>query len=250
MQETVKQRLIRFIKYKNLSQKRFEQAANLSNGYINSLRKSPTGTKIQSIIEAFPDLNQYWLLTGEGEMLNSDVSPTAASTMEEYTTTKNGIPFFKRQDGQLVMEVPVVQIEALGSPADEYASLIYDHEGEKSLFEVDDVHHGKYFAFRINGDSMDDGSRRSFEKGDIVLVRELERDEWMPRLRFNDWPFWVIVFGNCVRIKQIIAQDKETGAITLHSLHPSPEYTDFTLQLDQVARLFNVVQHIPHPNKF
>ena len=57
------------MKYKGISQKKFEIAANLSNGYINSLRKSPSAAKLQNIIGAFPDLNRDWLLTGEGEML-------------------------------------------------------------------------------------------------------------------------------------------------------------------------------------
>lgn len=94
---------------------------------------------------------------------------------------------------------------------------------------------------------MDDGSRRSFENGDTVIVRELPRDEWAPKLRIKDWPFWVVVWNNCVRVKQIVSQDETAGTITLHSLNPSPEYTDFTLSLDDVSRLLNVIRHIPHP---
>ena len=112
------------------------------------------------------------------------------------------------------------------------------------LFIVDTVHHGMYVAFKVEGDSMDDGTRDSFESGDIVLVRELARDKWLPRLHFRDWPYWVIVFGNNVRIKQIIDQD-DAGNITLHSLNPSPEYTDFKLNLDEIFRLFNVIQKVP-----
>jgi phage repressor protein C with HTH and peptisase S24 domain len=69
---SVKERLIRYIKYKRLSQRKFEEAANLSNGYINSLRHAPSATKLQSILDAFPDINHVWLLTGEGEMLNEE----------------------------------------------------------------------------------------------------------------------------------------------------------------------------------
>lgn len=250
MQQTVKQRLVQYLKHIGIGQNKFEEKAGIATGYISHLQNTPGPQQLAKILNAAPNLNRVWLLSGDGEMLNSDVSQVAVSQMEEYTTTKNGVKFLKKQDGKLVMEVPIVPIEVLGSPSDEYATIINDGTAEKTLFEVDSVHHGKYYAFRVNGDSMDDGTRRSFERGDIVLVRELDRDEWMPRLRFNDWPFWVVVFGNNVRIKQIIRQNEETGAITLHSLNPSPEYTDFTLQLSQISRLFNVVQHIPHPNKF
>ena len=69
MEETVKHRLLFFIKEKGLSQKRFEETAHLSNGYINNLKASPSSAIIQKILYAFPDLSQSWLLTGEGPML-------------------------------------------------------------------------------------------------------------------------------------------------------------------------------------
>lgn len=174
---------------------------------------------------------------------NSDVVPVRKSELEEYTETKAGMKFFTREDGQLVMRVPIVPIAAMGSPDDEFAEIIREHEEDTVTIVVDAVHHGKYVAFRIDGDSMDDGSRSSFERGDIVVARELDRDKWLPRLHIRDWPYWVIAFGNCVRIKQIIAQDETT--ITCHSLNPSPEYCDFTLHFKDIYRLFNVIKKIP-----
>ena len=174
----------------------------------------------------------------------SDVTPLRPAKIEPFTETKSGNKIMKREDGKLLMQVPLLPVRALGSPADEFAALINDEDVEKMLFIVDTVHHGRYVAFKVEGDSMDDGTRDSFESGDIVLVRELARDKWLPRLHFRDWPYWVIVFGNNVRIKQIIEQD-DAGNITLHSLNPSPEYTDFKLNLDEIFRLFNVIQKVP-----
>ena len=249
MERTVKERLVAYLKHKRLGQNKFEATAGLSNGYISNLKSTPGADKLTKIFNAAPDLNKDWLLTGEGEMLSrSDVTPVALpdnDTAEEYFVTTNGTRYLKRDDGQLLMEVSVVPIAALGSPDDEFAEINNHHTEEKLLIEVDSIHHGRYFAFRVEGDSMDDGTRRSFEAGDTVIVRELPRDEWMPKLHLRDWPFWVVVFNNCVRIKQIIRQDPDNGDITLHSLNPSPEYTDFTLPLSSISRLFNVVRHQP-----
>lgn len=67
---TIKSRLLAFLAYLNIGQSKFEKAVGLSNGYINSLRNSPSAEKLQMIIEAFPQLNRDWLLTGNGDMIN------------------------------------------------------------------------------------------------------------------------------------------------------------------------------------
>lgn len=247
MEETVKERLIKYLEYKKIGRNKFENAAGLSLGYITKLKNAPRPERLVGILHAAPDLNRVWLLTGEGPMLNnSDVTPIELpdnASAEEFTVTANGTRFLKRHDGQLLMEVATVPIAALGSPEDEYATINENYGDEKLLVEVDGVHHGKYFAFHVEGDSMDDGTRRSFEAGDTVIVRELPRDEWAPKLHIRQWPYWVICWGNNVRIKQIVGQDDDM--ITLHSLNPSPEYCDFTLRLAEVSRLFNVIQVQP-----
>lgn len=118
------------------------------------------------------------------------------------------------------------------------------------IMGMEEVHHGRYIAFRVKGDSMDNGTRRSFEDGDILLCRELDRDDWMPRLHIDRWRFWVVCWGNNVRLKEIVSQDSETGSITLHSLNPSPEYTDFTLTLDEIHHLYYVIQKKPKKQNF
>jgi transcriptional regulator with XRE-family HTH domain len=75
MEHSVKQRLMQFLKYKKLSQGKFERACNLSNGYINNFKNSIGAEKLQNIFSAFPELNKDWLLSGEGEMLVSE-TPT------------------------------------------------------------------------------------------------------------------------------------------------------------------------------
>lgn len=252
MENTVKQRLIRFLKYKGLSQKKFETALGFANGYVNNISRSIGGDKIKVIEEHYPELNTRWVLFGEGEMLNSsDLSPKLVQDKKIYSTNRHGVRFYIQEDGELLMQVPVVPFDALGSMADDYTDLVASREeGQTKMFPVDAVHHGKYFAFVVDNDSMDNGTRDSFQKGDTVLVRELDRQDWKPSFHLNKWRFWVICFGNNIRIKEIVSQDMEAGTITCHSLNPSPEYTDFSLSLDNVSRIFNVIQVLPKPRTF
>jgi hypothetical protein len=70
---TVKERLIQYLLYKNISQGAFEKRVGLGNGYINNISRSPSDKVLQRItqVEEFSDLNLVWLRMGEGEMLKS-----------------------------------------------------------------------------------------------------------------------------------------------------------------------------------
>lgn len=247
MENTVKQRIMKFYKRLGLSQRAFERTCGLSIGYVNNISKGIGAEKMQMILNAFPQLSQQWLLTGEGNMLTTESDVTEQPIAEEgelVTTNTHGVSYY-RVGGKLMARVPLMKFSAYGSSPDDWADLTADRDDvETIMVEVDRVSRGKYVVFSVDNDSMDDGTRTSFEAGDKIYVRELDRSDWMPRLRFETWPYWVVAFGNCIRLKQIIAQD-DKGNITLHSLNPSPEFTDFTLQLDEVSHLYNVIRKIP-----
>lgn len=83
-EDSVKQRLLAFMKYKKLSQSRFEKMVGLSNGYINSLRHSPSADKLSIILKTFPEVNRTWLLTGEGSMLSQPATSSPRSPVPVY----------------------------------------------------------------------------------------------------------------------------------------------------------------------
>ena len=89
METTVKERLVKFLKYKGLSQKKFEETVGLANGYVNNIRRSVTSEKLQQIVRCFPDLNKAWLLTGEGEMLLPQKESTTAITDNSTSVAGN-----------------------------------------------------------------------------------------------------------------------------------------------------------------
>lgn len=74
METTVKERLIEYLKYRNIGQNKFEKMAGISNGYISNTKGSIGTSVLTRIIDACPDLNKNWLLSGEGEMLKATQS--------------------------------------------------------------------------------------------------------------------------------------------------------------------------------
>lgn len=89
--ETVKERIIAYIKDMGISQKRFEETVGVSNGYVNNVKASPSSTVLQKIFCAFPDINRDWLLTGEGPMLVSDLPGSVhQQSSGDYSPNVNG----------------------------------------------------------------------------------------------------------------------------------------------------------------
>lgn len=73
MENTVKERIMIFLAFKEMKPATFERLCGLSNGTLKQMKNEPRLSNIEKILETFPELNREWLLTGEGEMLNNTV---------------------------------------------------------------------------------------------------------------------------------------------------------------------------------
>lgn len=123
MEESMKQRLMRFIKSQNLSQGKFERMCGMSNGYLCNIKQSIGSSKIQSIAMAFPQLNTEWLLTGTGDMLNEGyttfdpvgvATPTAPTAMAE-TEKEVVLLKAKLEEKEKMIELLKQQLEELNN---------------------------------------------------------------------------------------------------------------------------------------
>ena len=220
METTVKERLIQFLSYKKIGQKKFAETCGLSAGYVNAIRKSIQPDKISKIAMQFPELNTGWLLTGNGEMLNSsEIKPVS------------NVEF---------LNIPFLPIHAQGG----YGRGYGDHEYIESLptypVIVDKNYKGKYRVFEVDGDSMDDGTRNAIYNGDKILCREVKRELWTSKLHYKDWYFVICMKNDGITIKQITAHDVEKAIIRCHPLNPI--FDDFEVDLNEVAELYNVIK--------
>lgn len=87
----VKKRINIFIDYKGIPIKKFEEKCGLSNGYISSMRKGFGETKLNNVLNAFPELNREWLLYGEGEMLKSPVQEARGDNNTQISGNSNNV---------------------------------------------------------------------------------------------------------------------------------------------------------------
>lgn len=119
MEQTVKERLIQFIKYKGLSQRKFEIEVGLSNGYINNIRNGIGSAVLQKLLCKFPDLSQNWLINGYGEMIKPEIE-----------LGEDGKPYIKKEEvkdrrtvDELKNEIRVLN-DRVGSLIDQNKKLI------------------------------------------------------------------------------------------------------------------------------
>lgn len=68
----MKERLIKFLEYLKMEDK-FVQNVGLSSTFINNLGDCINLKKLQKILTVYPQLNERWLLIGEGNMIRESI---------------------------------------------------------------------------------------------------------------------------------------------------------------------------------
>lgn len=249
METTINERIKAIVDASGKSVRAYAEFSGLAQTTLNDCIKGVTEPKfgfIDKIITAEPTISPDWLLMGRGDMFRSEnnvvnLQSAATQDQEPYFVNSSGVKYFEMPNGRFRMRVPLVPVKAHAKYVDEYRDAEFMNDLEEVEFIVDKIGLGRYYAFEIKGDSMDDGSKRSICDKDIVLARELSSDYWRNKLHNDEYPFWVIILDNTIVCKQIVAQNVEVCEITCHSLNPSPEYADFYLSLNDVRQLCNIV---------
>jgi hypothetical protein len=156
---------------------------------------------------------------------------------------KNGNKFIELPNGQYYMLMPLAEFNIQAGFLSTYQDVDFLMDLSQHGILVDKPVQGRYVAFRVNGDSMDDGSSAAITRNSIVSTRELQRHLWKGKLRYRDFPYWVIYTtqSKMPLLKEIIEHNVDEGTITCHSLNDSPEFTDFTLHMNDIQALFYVI---------
>lgn len=97
---------------------------------------------------------------------------------------------------------------------------------------------GKYLVIRVDGDSMDDGTKRSISDGDELLIKERDLSE----NNLDVLPIKTALFVLTTRegnvVKQIKEINKDGGYITLHSFNT--KFEDYKVAIEDIFQIFIV----------
>lgn len=204
MEETVKERLERFISAKQISKREFERRISVSNGYINGLKYTPKPKVLEKIILQFPELSRGWLLTGEGDMLNEplgDVNVADGFPLYNIEASANLVSLF---DGNGDVKNVVGRLLIPNAPKCDGAIYVRGDSMEPLLKSGDII---AYKSLPCENSSILYGEMYivDFEVGgeDFVAVKFLHRsdkgEEWVKLTSYNDFYEPKDIHLSCVR---------------------------------------------------
>ncbi|WP_297627935.1 S24 family peptidase [uncultured Rikenella sp.] len=199
------ERIYQFAEYNGIKISEFSKLIGVSNGYLakQKANNANVGSHIlEKIVSKYPVINAGWLLTGQGEMLKSDIP--ASMIVPEPVSVQIEPP------AENHTAVPVVDIEAaagFGAPNAEHmdkSQMIYLPKG---------ILRGKAdrLCIKVVGDSM----APTLYNNSRVVVRRLHESEWE---HVRNGEIYVITNreGNTF-IKRIENRLHQDGTITLRS---------------------------------
>ncbi len=224
--QTVKERLIAFLKHEKISQKKFAESIGVSTGFVNAIRVSISPVTLSKIQSAYPILNIEWLITGEGEMLRDSNAKEVGGV---YTAISGD------DDVVMVDYVPVSAcapfLESLsGSSYWEEKFPIVPMGNERNDIE-------KLKIFEVEGDSM----YPTLVSGALILAKEIPECSW----HYAEGVV-VAVYGEFVVVKRVYANRLLTdNFIVLAS--DNEKYGTMTVPLSDLRGLYKAKRILNSP---
>lgn len=216
MSET-KERLLQFLRYKEMGQQKFEISIGMSNGWANKVGDSIRENTLQKIKEVYPELNIAWLKSGVGEMLingDSEVTLDAPGSKEigEEITAKL---------------VPLLPIAAQGGSLNDFVVSVKESDCEKVVSPV----RGADFAMPISGDSM----APEYPNGSQIFIKRINERA------FIEWgKVYVLDTCNGVVVKILVPSQKE-GYVRCVSINTDPIFAPFEIAWEDINGVYRVL---------
>lgn len=204
------QRFSLYMELKSLNDNQVTKECGLSKGLIGQARtgKSDLGAKaVDKISNTYTDLNRVWLLTGEGEMLNT---PSASAPKEKRGALTQTVQYFP-------------EVEATGGHLD----MFEDRKENAVSLEIPKSFDCDY-ALNLAGDSM----APLYNPGCIILIKR-----WTERfIEYGRVYLIVTKMGN--RMVKYIRPASDEAYIICASENPA--YHPFEVAREDILALYAV----------
>lgn len=218
----IKQRLQRYLTYKNLSLRELERQCSISNGVLGRLSKS-TSPKTLKRIEENSDLNIEWLFTGEGEMLIKKSTARVLGDVYSPSSEDEGITMVDYIPG--VATATFIEYMGASNPSFEKIAVPRQH-GE--TFD------NTYKVFEVIGESM----LPRIPNRAKILTKECPKPKWE-----SAEGVVVVVFEDEIVVKRIKHNDLASdNCLVLSS--DNPMYGDRRVALADIRAIYKAIRII------
>jgi hypothetical protein len=199
-----------------------------------------TNELIEEIVTTFPYINKEWITDNKGAMFLSDNALINGKDLNHSISklkSKNGTEEVSpvAEQNYMIVEYADLAVSA-GMLGGDFSEAFVESlpETHKRLIPRE-YNEGNYLVVRVNGDSMDDGSKRSLSDDDEILIR-LWTDP-IDTLPIRSKLFVLTTRSGHI-VKQITKVDHKKQQFTCHSFNPL--YPDQIVDFDEVIQLFTV----------
>lgn len=97
-------------------------------------------------------------------------------------------------------------------------------------------------AFEVVSNSMDNGTRSSFEEGDRLIVQLFDISDFRDSIGNDLNSFWVIEVGQEILFREIVGYNSRHDMIKCHSLNTNGQYPDAFIKVENITKVYRVVQ--------
>lgn len=240
-QKTILKKLKKlFISLRNRITKDHQQSFKQYEALLSQGETIVTHELIQEIVATFPDINKEWLTDNKGTMFLSDNALINGKDLNHSISkvkSKNGTEEVSpvAEQNYMIVEYADLAVSA-GMLGGDFSEAFVESlpETHRRLIPRE-YNEGNYLVVRVNGDSMDDGSKRSLSDDDEILIRLWT--DGIDTLPIRSKLFVLTTRSGHI-VKQITKIDHKKKQITCHSFNPL--YPDQIVDFDEVIQLFTV----------
>ncbi len=171
--------------------------------------KTLSSSMIDKISSCYPEINRIWLLTGEGEMLNS--------------SKKHSGPLINYQTG-----VPYYNVDFIGG-----FDIVLNDQTFTPEYLIDFKKYNEATCWcNVSGHSMEP----EINNGDIIALKKIEDFSFLPL-----GEVYAIVTTNGMRTIKRLGPSQNPECYTLVPTNKSPEYGIQELPKDMIEHIFQVL---------
>ena len=223
---------------KNISQSKLAGVIGVSLRTIQLYEKKDANIPIKNLTK----IAQYFDLSIAELYSHERVNELGAKYESKPKLVRKGHTITKLAPGKYLVSAPLLMAMHHRKYIDGFDDDVFIATLPKISYIIDQVSVGKYMAFEIANDSMDDGTIGGLPNKSVVLGKLVPTSKLAATVRDDPRALWLIIHLESVMCKKITAFDKKNNTLTCHSLNNSPEYSEFELKIDEVKEFYKVIK--------